>query len=93
MAPPSLQRDTNQTLTEQLAARFATRIRDRLMAPGTRLPSVRQCAALHEVSPSTVVAAYDQLLAQGLVEARRNRGFYVRDWTRKPRSAPDQPAP
>jgi hypothetical protein len=40
-----------------------------------------------------VVAAYDQLLAQGLVEARRNRGFYVRDWTRKPRSAPDQKAP
>ena len=82
-----LQRAATQTLTDQLAARFATRIRDRLMAPGTRLPSVRQCAALHEVSPSTVVAAYDQLLAQGLVEARRNRGFYVRDWTLKPRSA------
>jgi hypothetical protein len=27
------------------------------------------------VSPSTVVAAYDQLLAQGLVEARKQRGF------------------
>ncbi|MBP7535521.1 MAG: PLP-dependent aminotransferase family protein [Ottowia sp.] len=87
MSSPTLQRAATQTLTDQLAARFATRIRDRLMAPGTRLPSVRQCAALHEVSPSTVVAAYDQLLAQGLVEARRNRGFYVRDWARKPRSA------
>jgi DNA-binding GntR family transcriptional regulator len=31
------------------------------------------------VSPSTVVAAYDQLLAQGLVEARKNRGFFVRE--------------
>ena len=56
-----------QSLTEQLAERFAARIRDRLLAPGSRLPSVRQCAALHRVSPSTVVAAYDQLLAQGLV--------------------------
>ena len=89
---PMLQRAATQTLTEQLAARFATRIRDRLMAPGARLPSVRQCATQHEVSPSTVVAAYDQLLAQGLVEARRNRGFYVRDWARKPRSTTDQPS-
>jgi len=40
---------------------------------------VRLCAQQQGVSPSTVVAAYDQLLAQGLVEARRNRGFYVRD--------------
>jgi len=30
-------------------------------------------------SMATVVAAYDQLQAQGLVVARRNRGFFVRD--------------
>ncbi len=70
-----------QPLTEQLAARFAQRIRDRLLAPGARLPSVRQCAQQQGVSPSTVVGAYDQLLAQGLVEARKNRGFYVREST------------
>jgi DNA-binding transcriptional MocR family regulator len=74
-----LMRASSQSLTEQLAGRFAERIRNRLMAPGARLPSVRQCAAQHEVSPSTVVAAYDQLLAQGLVEARKNRGFFVRE--------------
>lgn len=70
---------SSQPLQEQLAARFAERIRDRLLAPGARLPSVRQCAQQQSVSPSTVVAAYDQLLAQGLVEARRNRGFFVRE--------------
>jgi DNA-binding transcriptional MocR family regulator len=59
--------------------RFADRIRSRLLAPGARLPSVRQCAQQHGVSPSTVVAAYDQLLAQGLVQARKNRGFFVRE--------------
>ncbi len=67
------------SLTEQLSARFSERIRSRLLAPGARLPSVRQCAQQHEVSASTVVAAYDQLLAQGLVEARKNRGFFVRE--------------
>jgi DNA-binding transcriptional MocR family regulator len=74
-----LMKAQSQSLTEQLAGRFAERIRDRLLAPGTRLPSVRQCALQQGVSPSTVVAAYDQLLAQGLVEARRNRGFFVRE--------------
>jgi DNA-binding transcriptional MocR family regulator len=74
-----LMKASSQSLTEQLAGRFAGRIRDRLLAPGARLPSVRQCAEQHGVSPSTVVAAYDQLLAQGLVEARKNRGFFVRD--------------
>jgi DNA-binding transcriptional MocR family regulator len=74
-----LMKTPSQSLTEQLADRFAERIRTRLLAPGARLPSVRQCAQQQGVSPSTVVAAYDQLLAQGLVEARKNRGFFVRE--------------
>ena len=73
-----LMKTASQSLAEQLSTRFAERIRTRLLAPGARLPSVRQCAQQQGVSPSTVVAAYDQLLAQGLVEARKNRGFYVR---------------
>lgn len=75
---------STQPLTEQLATRFAQRIRDRLLAPGARLPSVRQCARQQGVSPSTVVGAYDQLLAQGLVEARKNRGFFVRELAQSP---------
>lgn len=74
-----LTRTSSQSLAEQLSARFAQRIRDRLLAPGARLPSVRQCAQQQGVSCSTVVAAYDQLLAQGMVEARKNRGFFVRE--------------
>ncbi len=87
-----LLRTATQPLAEQLAARFAGRIRDRLLAAGARLPSVRQCAAQHGVSPSTVVAAYDQLLAQGLVEARRNRGFFVRGQAPAPAAGTDGPA-
>ena len=78
----ALSRRADTTLTEQLAARFAQRIDQRLLAPGARLPSVRECARLHAVSPSTVVAAYDQLLAQGLLEARKQRGFFVREHAR-----------
>ena len=74
-----LTKSTAFTLAEQLCNRFAERINSRLLAPGARLPSVRQCALQQQVSPSTVVAAYDLLLASGLVEARKNRGFFVRE--------------
>ena len=86
-----LTRTSTQSLTSQLAERFAERIRTRLLAPGARLPSVRECARQQGVSPHTVVAAYDQLLAQGLVEARRQRGFFVRDAA--PAAAPSEARP
>jgi DNA-binding transcriptional MocR family regulator len=78
-APAALARASDTTLAEQLTQRYAERIRQRLLAPGARLPSVRECARAHGISPATVVAAYDQLQARGLVEARRQRGFFVRE--------------
>ena len=77
--PPLLTHAAGATLREQLAQRFAERIGQRLLPPGARLPSVRDCAQRHRVSAGTVVGAYDLLLAQGLVEARPQRGFFVRD--------------
>ena len=79
-------KSASQSLSRQLATRLAARMTSGLMAPGSRLPSVRQCALQQGVSPSTVVAAYDQLLAQGLIEARRNQGFYIRNRALAPES-------
>ena len=78
-----LMKTHNQSLTEQLSQRLAQRIRDRLLPAGARLPSVRETAQAQSVNPSTVVAAYDQLLAWGLVEARPRRGFFVREFDKK----------
>jgi DNA-binding transcriptional MocR family regulator len=75
----ALSRASSVPLAQQLARRYAERIEQRLILPGTRLPSVRECARHHGISPYTVVAAYDQLLAQGLLEARKQRGFFVRE--------------
>ncbi|WP_198971604.1 aminotransferase-like domain-containing protein [Xylophilus sp. ASV27] len=86
-----LTRTPTQTLTEQLAGRLAERVRAGLLVPGARLPSVRECARQQGVSPHTVVAAYDLLLAQGLVEARRQRGFFVRDSLPNRPQAQDSP--
>lgn len=83
-APAVLSRNASEPLAQQLAQRFAARIHQRLLLPGARLPSVRDCARHHGVSPYTVVAAYDQLLAQGLLEARKKRGFFVRETRPQP---------
>ncbi len=42
-----------------------------------RMPSVRQCAVGRGVSQSTVVAAYERLVARGQLRAQRGSGFYV----------------
>jgi DNA-binding transcriptional MocR family regulator len=71
-------RGEGSSLSEQLAQHYGRAIRQQMLTPGNRLPSVREAARRHRVSPHTVVAAYDLLQAQGLVEARRQRGFFVR---------------
>lgn len=88
---PLLPHAAGATLAEQLAQRYAERIAQKLLAPGARLPSVRAAAEHHRVSPSTVVGAYDLLQAQGLVEARPQRGFFVRA-AATPRAAAAEPA-
>ncbi|MFO0121880.1 MAG: GntR family transcriptional regulator, partial [Inhella sp.] len=70
---------TDGTLAQRLAQDWAWRIEHGLLLPGARLPSVREGAKQQGVSPSTLVAAYDRLQAQGLVEARHKRGFFVRE--------------
>jgi DNA-binding transcriptional MocR family regulator len=75
---PPLERSALATLAEQLAAWMAERVRSAAWAAGARLPSVREAARRYALAPSTVVAAYDLLQAQGLVEARAQRGFFVR---------------
>ena len=62
----SLHTKQDHRLPAQLAARLAQRIETHALRPGTRLPSIRNCAVESRVSRSTVVEAYDQLIAQGL---------------------------
>src|ERR1700743_2138305 len=63
-------------------ASLKARIDSRALAPGARLPSVRDLASTLNVSKSTVVEAYDRLVAEGAVVARRGSGFFVAGRTR-----------
>lgn len=46
---------------------------------GARVPSVRELGARLAMNPHTVLKAYDELQAEGLIEPRRGMGFILCD--------------
>ena len=74
-----LSRDSGEPLSDQIVRAVAARIDDKQLRVGARMPSIRSFAATHGVSPFTVVASYDRLVAQGYLESRRGAGFFVRE--------------
>ena len=65
------------TKVEQLMELVRQRIDRRALVPGARLASVRAMAESSGFSKSTVVEAYDRLVAEGVIRARPGSGFYV----------------
>jgi DNA-binding transcriptional MocR family regulator len=53
------------------------RIARRVLSPGARLTSVRAMAEATGFSKSTVVEAYDRLVAERVIRSRAGSGFYV----------------
>ncbi|BCH01776.1 GntR family transcriptional regulator [Mesorhizobium sp. 131-2-5] len=58
-------------------ATIRQRIAARSLTPGARLPSIRAFAQSMQVSKSTVVEAYERLVAEGTIRSRRGSGFYA----------------
>jgi DNA-binding transcriptional MocR family regulator len=65
------------TRTEAIMAAIRGRVAGRVLTAGEKLPSIRKFARDMQVSPSTVVEAYDRLAAEGLIRSRAGSGFYV----------------
>ena len=62
---------------EQIYSYIKSAIREGHIQAGERLPSTRQLAQKLGVSRSTTQLAYDQLCAEGYLEARPYRGYYA----------------
>ena len=71
--------DAVEPLVAQIVQGLSQCIATRRWRPGSRTPSIRAFARQHGVSTSTVVEAYDRLVAAGLLMARRGSGFFVTD--------------
>ena len=74
-----MEREWNDTepIYRQLHDRVVAMILDEVLKEGDPLPSVRNVAAEYRVNPLTVLKAYQQLVDEGLVQARRGLGMFV----------------
>ena len=74
-----LSRETPIPVREQLSAQLTLGILSRRLAPGDRLPSVRDLARRLKLHPNTVSAVYRDLAARGWVVQKRGSGVFVRE--------------
>lgn len=75
--PIALDRDADEPLPAQLAAQLRHLIGTGTLAPRDPLPSTRSLAAQLGLARGSVVAAYDQLLAEGYLSAAAGRSTNV----------------
>src|SRR5207302_10721683 len=67
----------NQPIYRQLRDRVVAMILDGVLREGDSLPSVRTVAADYRLNPLTVLKGYQQLVDEGVVEARRGLGMFI----------------
>ena len=90
----SLDAKSDTPLFDQLYQAIRKRVLNRHLSPGTRLPSSRNLADQLSVARNTVIAAYEQLIAEGYLESKTGSGTFVTEelpesWFQaKPRSQP-----
>ncbi len=75
--PLSLPRRGSRQLLAALHAQLRAAILDGRLKSGMRLPSTRALAATYGISRNTVLAAFDLLLSEGYIVARRGSGTTV----------------
>lgn len=73
----SFNTDSNMPLYQQIYNYIKKQILSGRLSHPEKLPSARSLAANLQVSRSTVDTAYSQLVAEGYIDAREKRGYFV----------------
>src|SRR5688572_17328934 len=71
----SLRKNAGIAMHQQIRSQLAQAIRQ--VEPGKQLPSTRVLAKLLGVSRNTVLTAYEELVADGLIEGRHGSAMFV----------------
>jgi DNA-binding transcriptional MocR family regulator len=82
MNSSSIEKSSAKNLYERVADRFDRLINEGTLQPGDRLPSIRKLSQQLSVSKSTVLAAYNLLEDRGLIAARPQSGYFVKQISR-----------
>lgn len=89
--PIHIDRAQSRSMQSQLAGQLAAMMLDGRLPAGARLPSSRSLASDLRISRNVVLAAYDDLFAEGYIEGRQGSGTFVVDDL--PAQPPPQPQP
>lgn len=73
-----LNRQGGVSVRDQLVTQIELKILGGSLTPGQKLPSVRALARRLKVHPNTISAAYQYLVADGLLSVQRGSGVFVR---------------
>ena len=68
---------SRESLQQQIIRQLGAMILSGQLVPGAALPSIRSLAVKHNVSVITVHRAYEFLKREGLIHARRSKGYFI----------------
>src|SRR5438034_5945989 len=88
----ALDRDKPIPLARQIQAHLERLIRERLLAPGMKLPATRELAHSLGVNRGTVAEAYEELVAAGWARAHVGQGTFVTESPGAPGASLGPPA-
>ena len=74
-----VERDSSVPISSQIADQIRAQCLSGSLAPGARLPSVRQLARDLAVNQNTVLRVYERLVAENLIDLRHGDGTFVSD--------------
>lgn len=74
-----LNRQSDQSLIDQISTILAEKIRSEFLQEGSQLPSIRSFSKENQVSPVTVSKAYALLERNGYIEVIHGKGAFVRN--------------
>ena len=89
----SAERHSGATLYQQLYDGLRSAVLDGRLEPGTRLPSTRAAALELGVARNTVIAVFEQLVAEGFLRSRVGDGTCVADFEPELLSRPVRKGP
>jgi DNA-binding transcriptional regulator YhcF (GntR family) len=79
-----IDRDGEIPIGVQLAWALRARIGDGRLAPGRRLPGLRELAEMLGINANTARAVYQRLEQEGLIDSRQGTGTFVASVTQEP---------
>lgn len=82
---PAIDRNSSVPYYVQVYEQVSNGIESGVYPAGKKLPSIRECARELDVSNTTIELAYQKLVEEGYIEAKRGSGFTVCVLSQKPK--------